>query len=76
MIIAIIFFVVMFAFAAYLAWTIWEAYGEARNERVERARRRRVIQEAEYQIHTKASTAFQNMMRVAREQTDGCRGHR
>jgi hypothetical protein len=44
MIIAIIFPVIMSALAAYLAWTIWEAYGEARNERVKRARRRRVIQ--------------------------------
>ena len=76
MIIAIIFLVIMSALVAYLAWTIWKAYGEARNERVERARRRRVIQQAEYQIHTKASEAFRNMMRVAREQTDGCRGHR
>jgi hypothetical protein len=76
MIIASIFLAIMFALAAYLAWTIWEAYGEARNERLDRARRRRVIHEAEYQIHTKASEAFRNMMRVAREQTDGCRGHR
>jgi uncharacterized protein YpmB len=76
MIATIIILVIIAGAATYLTWTIWEAYAEARQERVERARRKRVISQAEYQIHTKASEAFRNMMRVARGQSDGCQGHR
>lgn len=76
MVIAIIILAIMVGAASFMAWTIWDAYSEARQARVERARRTHVVRQAEYQIHTKASEAFRNMMRVAREHTDGCEGHR
>jgi hypothetical protein len=73
---AIIFLLIMVALFGFMVWTIWDAYVEARGERVERARRMRTVQRAEYELHRKASDAFRRMMRVAREQTDGCDGHR
>lgn len=73
MIIAMIFLVITAGAAAYLVWTIWESYAEVRQERVEWARRMRVIRQAEYQIHTKASEAFRNMMRAPVSERAGAR---